>query len=199
MKIVLVRHGETNENASRCYLGHYDADLNEKGRQQLRLLTENLKAVTPITSIYSSDLSRALESAQIIGKEFQLTPIPVFPLRELNFGDWECKTYESILAKEHERLEKWLQDPCSIAPPNGETLLELGKRMDHWLNHSFPNMEQNETIIIVSHGGPIRWFLSKWVKGDPKEFWNVEGVGHGKGVIVDFNEQTRMFTLLNKL
>lgn len=93
----------------------------------------------------------------------------------------------------------WIQDPFTVAPPNGETLQQLGKRFDDWLDHQLLNINQNKTIIMVSHGGPIRWFLSKWVKGDAKEFWHVEGVGHGKGIIVDFNEQKKMFTLLNKL
>ncbi|MCM2532699.1 histidine phosphatase family protein [Neobacillus pocheonensis] len=201
MKIVLVRHGETNENAAHCYLGHFDAELNDNGRKQLSLFTEKLKQVTPIDSpsLYSSDLSRAMESAQIIGGEIQLRPVSEFPLRELNFGDWEGKTYDDIFLQDQKHLEMWIQDPFTVAPPNGETLQQLGKRFDDWLDHQLLNINQNKTIIMVSHGGPIRWFLSKWVKGDAKEFWNVEGVGHGKGIIVDFNEQKKMFTLLNKL
>lgn len=98
MKIVLVRHGETNENAAHCYLGHFDAELNDNGRKQLSFFTEKLKQFTPIDSpsLYSSDLSRAMESAQIIGGEIQLRPVSEFPLRELNFGDWEGKTYDDI-------------------------------------------------------------------------------------------------------
>lgn len=201
MRIVWVRHGETNENASRRYLGHFDAELNETGRQQLQSLTEKLNMILAgsITSVYSSDLSRAMESARIIGKQFQLNYLPVCSLRELNFGDWECKTYEEIMSDNQERLEMWVQNPYTVAPPNGETLLQLGERIDQWFDQILANKEQNETILIVSHGGPIRWFLSKWVMGDPKEFWNVEGAGHGKAIMIDFNEQTGMFTILNRL
>jgi broad specificity phosphatase PhoE len=71
--------------------------------------------------------------------------------------------------------------------------------MDEWLMRNLLNEQRNETIIIVSHGGPIRWFLSKWVKGDPNEFWKFEGIGHGKAIIVEFYEKTRTFTLGNKL
>lgn len=201
MKIILVRHGETDENAAHQYLGHFDADLNDHGRLQLRLFTEKLKDqyLPTITSLYSSDLSRALESAHIIGEDFQLIPVSVCSLRELNFGDWECKTYDALFSQEKELLEKWIQDPFYIAPPNGETLLQLGKRFDDWLHQLLSTIGPNETIVIVSHGGPIRWFLSKWVKGDVKEFWQVEGARHGEGLIVEFDKQTRMFTLINKV
>lgn len=201
MRIILVRHGETDENAAGCYLGHTDAKLNSNGRQQLRRLIDSLKELDRqnTSSLYSSDLSRAMESAHIIGEELQFPPISVFSLRELNFGDWECKTYAALNLQEKEQLEKWIQDPFSNAPPNGETLLELGKRFDDWFLQRLSNTEPNETIMVVSHGGPIRWFLSKWIIGDAKEFWNVEGVGHGKGLVVEYNERTRMFTLMNKV
>ncbi|MEH7119558.1 histidine phosphatase family protein [Neobacillus vireti] len=197
MRLIVVRHGETNDNAARRYLGHFDAPLNQQGRQQLKVLSEMLKRTEPqpISAIYSSDLARAVESAQIIGNEFQLRPIAIFALRELHFGDFDCKTYEEIRQEDPERLEKWIQDPYLVAPPNGETLSQLGKRMDNWLETILSAEQPTGTIMIVSHGGPIRWFLSKWVKGDLNDFWNVKGLGHGKAVIFEWNEQTRKFTL----
>lgn len=202
MKMILLRHGETEENAAHCYLGHYDAPLNETGRSQIRSLSKRLKLVAPRnnTFLYSSDLSRAMESAQIIGKELQLTPsVPVFAWRELNFGEWECKTYDTIFSQDQERVEKWICDPFRLAPPNGETLQQLGKRIDDWLVRLLEKGNRDETIIIVTHGGPIRWFLSKWIKGDINEFWKVTGSGHGEGISAEFNEQTGKFTFLNKL
>ncbi|WP_176541067.1 MULTISPECIES: histidine phosphatase family protein [unclassified Bacillus (in: firmicutes)] len=201
MRIILVRHGETDENAARRYLGHFDAALNQQGRKQLKGLSEILKRTEtqPISAIYSSDLSRAVESAQMIGNEFQLRPKPIFALRELHFGDFDCKTYEEIRQEDPERLEKWILNPYMVAPPNGETLLQLGKRVDDWLEAILTTEQPTGTIVIVSHGGPIRWFLSKWVKGDPNEFWNVEGLGHGKAMLMDWNEQKRIFTIGKKL
>jgi alpha-ribazole phosphatase len=200
MRLILVRHGETNENAAKRYLGHYDAELNQKGQQQVMSLSETLKRTEtqPITAIFSSDLVRAVESAQVIGNEFQLRPIPIFALRELDFGDFDSKTYEEIRQKDSERLEKWILDPYMIAPPNGETLMQLGKRVDDWLETILTTEKPTGTIVIVSHGGPIRWFLSKWVKGDLNEFWNVEGLGHGKAMVIEWNEQKKLFTLANK-
>ncbi|NRD79193.1 histidine phosphatase family protein [Bacillus sp. BRMEA1] len=199
-RLILVRHGETDENSYHYYLGHYDAELNDKGRKQLRVLTSKLKNKgEQIDVIYSSDLSRANESARMIGEEFQVKPLPVFSLRELNFGDWDCKTYEDIKLDDQNQLEMWVNNPYKTAPPNGESLLQLGERIDNWLQQICSTKGRNETILIVSHGGPIRWILSKWVMGDSNEFWKVEGVGHGKGIIIDFDQQTGIFTIVDRL
>lgn len=192
MKLIFIRHGQTDENAAHCYLGHYDASLNETGREQLIELATQLKhSILTNGILYSSDLSRTMESAQIIGSALQLEPIPVFALRELDFGDWDCKTYETITEKEAERFEKWIYNPFEMNPPNGETLHQLGIRFDRWLNETL--LHTYETIIVVSHGGPIRWFLSKWIQQDKNEFWNVKGIKLGKGIVAEFDTQTRTF------
>ncbi|WP_416828833.1 histidine phosphatase family protein [Ectobacillus polymachus] len=199
MKLVFIRHGQTNENAAHCYLGHYDAPLNETGREQLSQLAIQLKGKIPIGKgkIYASDLARTMESAQIIGSALQLNPIPVVALRELDFGEWDCKTYEMITEKEAERFETWIHNPFEISPPNGETLHQLGERFDTWLEEALLHTE--ETLIVVSHGGPIRWFLSKWVRQDENEFWNVKGIKNGKGIVFEFDAKTRIFSYVDDI
>lgn len=202
MKIIFVRHGETNENAKHCYLGHSNPPLNDHGREQIRQFTKQLfqdlfYKKTP--SLYSSDLERAQESARIIGSRLKLSPTPIFSLRELNFGDWECLTYQHIFDQNPELLTAWIDDPFSEAPPNGETLTQLGLRFDGWFEQLLHQTAQDETIIIVCHGGPIRWFLSKWHLGDRLQFWKVEGLKHGTGISVDYDQQTQAFTNLKPI
>lgn len=197
MRIIFVRHGETDENAARCYLGHSDPPLNDHGRKQimdlsLQLLQDDTNE--KITSIYCSDLGRAQETAQMIADLLNLIPVPTFSLRELNFGDWEGLTYEEILAQNPVELNVWITDPFTVAPPNGETLAILGARFDKWVKQVLALTGANDRIIIVSHGGPIRWFCSKWLLGDEKQFWTVEGVKHGAGLEVQYDKQTGEFT-----
>ncbi|MGJ7919215.1 histidine phosphatase family protein [Neobacillus sp. LXY-4] len=197
MRIVFVRHGETNENAAHCYLGHSDPPLNDHGGKQiidssLQLLQDDTNE--KFTSIYCSDLRRAQETAQIIGDFLNLIPVPTFSLRELNFGDWEGLTYEEILGQNPVELNAWITDPYTVAPPKGETLAILGARFDKWFNQVLDQIDTNERIIIVSHGGPIRWFCSKWLLGDEKQFWIVEGVKHGAGLEVQYDKHTGEFT-----
>ncbi len=200
MKLIFVRHGETNENAAHCYLGHTDSPLNDAGRRQIGLIAEQFlqkRFDIKRTLLFSSDLLRAQESAQIIGNCLKLSPTPDFALRELNFGDWECLTYDQIMERESVALTRWIDDPFNEAPPNGESLAELGARFDAWLEQILSLRGQEDVLIIVCHGGPIRWFSSKWLEGDTAKYWQVEGVKHGAGLAVEYDKRTREFTRIN--
>lgn len=201
MRIIFVRHGETDENAAGAYLGHYDAPLNEHGRQQIYHLSKKLNGEfqEEISSLYSSDLSRAQETAQIIGSSLKLIHAPIFALRELNFGDWECLTYELIKAQDLPLLSSWIENPFEVAPPRGETLTQLGTRFDAWFEQILLQTKQDEAIIIVSHGGPIRWFCCKWLEVDTKKYWQVEGLKHGTGLAVDYDKRTNKFTRIHSI
>lgn len=194
MQIVFVRHGETDENAAQTYLGHTDASLNDHGRDQIERLTPQL--VGEWDTFYSSDLKRCRETASIIAKNLNLkqTPTLVPALRELNFGAWECRTYEQIMADDHVQVTAWIDNPFEMAPPNGETLVQLGVRFDEWFEQLLQQAHLDEKIMIVCHGGPIRWFKSKWLLGDPKQFWYIDGIKHGHGLLVHYDKNGKQFT-----
>ncbi|AGK52179.1 histidine phosphatase family protein [Bacillus sp. 1NLA3E] len=197
MQIIFVRHGQTDENAANRYLGHTDPSLNDLGRQQIVNFTKQFPVYFSenITSFYSSDLKRAQETAQIIRTSLLLNPpTPVPSLREMNFGDWECMTYERIMETNPVLVTSWVDNPFEVSPPNGETLLALGARFDTWLKQILHQAGDVENILIVCHGGPIRWFRSKWLQGDPKQFWNIEGIKHGTGIVVQYDKQTQEFS-----
>lgn len=197
MQIILVRHGQTNENLARTYLGHTDASLNDHGREQIVGFSKRMKeTLHECNHFYASDLIRCQESAAIIAKNlnWKAAPSLVPALRELNFGAWECLTYERIMADDPARVTEWIDNPFDIAPPNGETLIELGARFDAWFEQFTNQAEADAKILIVCHGGPIRWFISKWLLGDEKQFWHIEGVKHGYGLIVTYDKNQHQFS-----
>ncbi|HHW37362.1 MAG TPA: histidine phosphatase family protein [Bacillales bacterium] len=184
MRILLIRHGQTDENKQKCYLGHFDSPLNNTGRQQVEGLVKGLEELETRGVCYSSDLLRSVETSQIICNAFSLE-LKVYPdLRELHFGDWDCHTYDELNEKHSYSLNQWISNPFLYSPPNGETLAELGSRVDRWVKQIiFSN--SGEDCLVVSHGGPIRWILSKWLLHDEEQFWNVENIRHGEGLILD--------------
>ncbi|WP_147533601.1 histidine phosphatase family protein [Bacillus marasmi] len=198
MQIIFVRHGETDENVARKYLGHTDVTLNETGKQQVSRFSQVMKesCKIDISAIYTSDLIRCQETANIIATSLNLEHAPTLapPLRELNFGNWECFTYEQIMADDPIMATKWYDNPFEIAPTNGETLIQLGARFDTWFEQLLHQTDIDEKIMIVCHGGPIRWFTSKWLLGDEKQYWHVEGIKHGCGLIVGYNKNEKQFT-----
>jgi alpha-ribazole phosphatase len=186
---IWIRHGETEENRNRRYLGHYDAPLTEYGRQQAFAAAERLMS-EKIDYVYTSDLLRCRETAEIIAYSYGLQPICVPQLRELDFGEWDRKTYQEIMQTHRQTAEEWYNNPYSVSPPGGESLRQLGDRVGDWLCELEKKMHPNETAALVTHGGPIRWFLAAQVKGDPSAFWSAACPGTGGIFIVDKYRQT---------
>src|ERR1700704_4943984 len=100
-ELLLVRHGETDWNAEGKLQGHTDRPLNDHGRRQAQALAERL-AGNSIDAVYASDLSRARETAEMVGEKLGL-PVLVDPdLREKNWGNWEGLTSDQRLHIEFE-------------------------------------------------------------------------------------------------
>lgn len=171
----------------RCYLGHQDSPLTVTGNEQVAIAAEQLRKQIREKStarLYTSDLGRCVQTAAIVGRALGLEPELDSRLRELNFGQWDGKTYEEIMSSRNRTfLESWYKDPFENAPPEGETLNELGQRVDEWVEQTMASVHTNETIIIVSHGGPIRWFQSRWLRGDATTYWQTDHIPPGGTLI----------------
>ncbi len=155
-RIWLVRHGQTAWNEQGRFCGHTDIPLSPFGLRQAHKLASQLQH-KPITAIYSSDLSRARETAEIIAKK-RLINIFFSPAwREIYFGMWEGLTYDEIATSSHEQLG-FFTDPEHAAPPQGETLTEVLQRVIPAL-HEIMQREQHGEIVLVSHGGVLRGLL----------------------------------------
>jgi alpha-ribazole phosphatase len=157
-RVWLIRHGEPAEEArQRCY-GSLDVGLSEKGRSQMQEVARYLKS-EPLTSIYSSPRSRALEGARILGAA-RSHPVEVIDgFREIGFGDFEGLTYDEIAARYSGLYRKWMEEPTEVAFPNGESFDEMRRRV---LNafEAIRCKHEGETIAIVSHGGVNRIVLA---------------------------------------
>ncbi len=186
MKLVWIRHGETEDNRLRRYLGHGDPPLNDQGLAQAALLRDLLADVVP-AAVYSSDLTRCMQTASLIARQWDMIPVPVADLREISFGQWEGKTYEEIMLADGDRATKWYENPYEVAPPGGETLNEVGRRVDNWLERLLRASDRGDTVLIVSHGGVIRWFQYAWLARKEKGFWQSEGLTHGSALVAEWD------------
>ena len=137
--LLLVRHGETDWNAERRWQGHADVPLNERGREQARALAERL-AGESIDAIYSSDLSRARDTADIVGARLDV-PVAVDPdLREIDVG-----AVEGLTAEESEAFDGWQGEPHEA---HSQRVLAAINRI--------AARHPAERILVVTHGGSMR-------------------------------------------
>jgi uncharacterized phosphatase len=146
---LLVRHGETDWNFERRVQGHADRPLNETGRAQARALADELEA-EPIDVVYSSDLVRAHETARIVADRHGLEVVALPELREKHFGTWEGLTDDEVLTRFPEaRRGHW---------GDAETSEDVARRVLPALRR-IAEMHPAETVLVVSHGGPLRSVL----------------------------------------
>jgi broad specificity phosphatase PhoE len=149
--ILLARHGETDWNRDGRWQGHSDTPLNDAGREQAQRLASEL---SDVDAVYSSDLARARETAEIIaerlGAEVRLDP----RLRERGFGAWEGRTSAEIEAAFGDEHARWLAGD-SPGAADAERFDEFGARVQQFVAEVL-DRHADETVLVVAHGGSLR-------------------------------------------
>ncbi|MBP0620155.1 histidine phosphatase family protein [Cupriavidus consociatus] len=151
--LIVIRHGETAWNRERRLQGQLDIPLNETGRAQARALAAAL-AGEPIDAVYSSDLSRAMETAAPLAEALGLQICPDARLRERSYGTLQGKTYAEVAEDLPEDFARWQARVPDYAPPEGESLLGFHERtVDAVL--ALSRRHPGERIALVAHGGVL--------------------------------------------
>src|SRR5262249_24260627 len=137
---LLVRHGETDWNAESRWQGQADVPLNERGREQARALAEGLAAGARIDIVYSSDLSRARETGEILAGRLGLDLILEPDLREIDVGSRQGRTWMEI-----DDGPDWDGEPIeSHAGRIIDVLVRVARE------------HESARVLVVTHGGSMR-------------------------------------------
>ena len=158
MRLILVRHGQTEWNDSGRYQGQSNVPLSETGRHQAASLARNFP-VQQLDAIYTSDLERARETAEYVASKFDVSVIREKAFRELSFGDWEGLTYREISSRWPEEADKLFTAPDELVIPNGETFQELQKRALDKI-HLLYEKHIDQTVAIFAHGAINKTILA---------------------------------------
>ena len=151
--VYLARHGQSDWNAANRFQGHSDRPLTELGRGQAAALAEELESQEPLSAIYASPLRRALETASIVGARLGLEPVPVDDLREVDVGGWSGLSRNEVEERFPDAFRRWLDG--GEGWEDGETYADMATRVMEALRLIAENHPE-DTVLVVSHGGPIR-------------------------------------------
>jgi len=154
--IYLVRHGKTDDSGNRITGYRPGIYLNEEGVQQASLAGKFFESF-PIYAVYSSPLERAIETAQLVVKNHNLTIQPVEFLKEINFGDYQGKGNELQLDP---LWNKFLTTPTTMRFPNGESVYEAQSRIVEGLHDLCESSPSDAEILCISHCEVIRLAVS---------------------------------------
>lgn len=173
-----VRHGITQANREKRYVGWTDVPLASDTDKSLRELKKQLKQLK-WHKVFSSDLRRCRQTCTLLSQ----TAAADERLREMHFGAWEMQTYEALKADPHYRA--WLDDPYTVTPSGGESFDAFQHRIKDWLEEQLRSKD-TARILTVTHGGVIRQLLLEL--GAVQSFWEAS-VPHGKAVFVQMKKR----------
>ncbi|MGH2861956.1 MAG: histidine phosphatase family protein [Solirubrobacteraceae bacterium] len=158
--VLLARHGQTDDNLEPLRAqGFRDTPLNELGLEQARALAQRVATELELRSLWSSDLSRAAVTAEIVGRRIGLQPRLDPRLREGNRGDWEGRLFVDIAREEPDAYAAWRRGGADFRFPAGESLQEHSDRV--WDALEEIRASGPLPALVVCHRGSIRVVLCR--------------------------------------
>lgn len=157
LEIIVIRHAEPELKG--LYIGAgSDPALSQAGREQAGRLAEQLEQSAPEV-IIASPQQRAVQSARPLARRLGKDIVCMAEFSEIRFGDWEGLHWTEIQRRFPKEWTHWLKAPWLTAPPGGETLKDLHRRVTSSLIKILNHYKQTP-IVVFSHAGPIRSILA---------------------------------------
>lgn len=192
-RLVLVRHTEPEEDArGRCY-GRLDVGLSPAGLEHAARLVEELAGFAP-DAVYTSPRRRAIDTAGPIAAARGLAPVVDERLRELDFGDFEGRTYEEIERAEPELYRAWMDTPTEVRFPGGESYDDLRRRA---VAACDAIRGRHATSLVVTHGGVVRAAVATWLELPAASIFRLDQ-SYGGVTVVDWLDGTPLVRVLNR-
>ncbi len=171
-EIILVRHGETDWNASETFRGRADVDLNETGLLQAELLGEFL-GEEKIDLIFSSPLKRAVRTAEAIAKFQEIEVNTVENLIDFDYGEWQGLTLLEVKERYPELYQDWLDTPEQVRIPGGESLESVLSRAMPFVEDAVMRCGEGK-VALVSHRVVHKVLICALLGLDNANFWNIK-------------------------
>jgi alpha-ribazole phosphatase len=157
LRLILLRHGETDWNLESRYQGCIDTRLSAEGRAQAVAVARAL-ADRSLAAVYSSPLARALETAEAIARPHGLGVRAAPAFNEICHGAWEGLTVTEVEAAFPDLYARWQENPEAVTMPDGESLAQVQERVLGELSR-LRSFHEGETICLVSHDVPVRLLI----------------------------------------
>ncbi|MFN3814470.1 MAG: phosphoserine phosphatase PspA [Aquificaceae bacterium] len=194
VKLILVRHAESEWNPEGRYQGLLDPDLSERGRMQAKLLAEKLSK-EKIDVIYSSPLKRTYYTSIKIAEPKKLDVIKDERIREIDHGLWSGMLVEEVMERYAEDFKRWIDEPHTVEFPKGESLVSVQKRTKDFLE-DIKRKHWGQTVVVVSHTVPMRAMFCSLLSIDLSKFWSF-GCDNASYSVVNMEDRRNVILKLN--
>lgn len=175
-RVVLLRHGRTEWNATGRFQGQLDSHLDVMGKAQAAAAAVAVAPMQP-DAIVSSDLSRTADTAAIVAAEIGLEVVHDPRLREINLGAWQGLTRAEARERFPEEYAGW-QAGEDRRRGDGETYAEVGARASECVIEWLDRLGAGATLVAVTHGGTARATIGSMLGFDPDLYWRLAPLGN---------------------
>jgi probable phosphoglycerate mutase len=194
VKLILVRHAESEWNPIGRYQGLLDPHLSERGKQQAKLLAQELSKER-IDVIYSSPLKRTYTTALEIAKVKGIDVVKEDRIIEIDHGIWSGMLVEEVMEKYPEDFRRWIEEPHKVEFPKGESLKSVFSRVREFLD-DIKERHRDQTVVAVSHTVPMRAMYCALLGVDLSKFWSF-GCDNASYSVVHMEEHRNVILKLN--
>jgi probable phosphoglycerate mutase len=173
-RIIVLRHGQTDDNARGVWQGQVDSDLSPLGHEQARAAAGALAAYTP-SMVVASDLKRAAETGDEVARECGI-PISYDPRwREIHVGQWAGMTGDQVSSEFPEERLRHLRGEDFVRGVDGESLSDVAQRVRAALDDLLAGLPAGQTAVVATHGVTGRVVIAELVDLDRLTAWRVLG------------------------
>jgi len=184
--LIFVRHGESEGNKNGRYNGQLNLPLSDIGKSQAEKTAEFLDKFK-IDVIYSSDLSRAYDTALATSKRQNIPIISSKEIREIFGGKFEGLEYAKIKDIYPEEYNSWINDMANCQCPDGESVKDVYLRVSNKISDIVLNNKE-KTVLIVTHGLPLRIMSTVWYKKSLSEIRDFEWMKNASVTVVNYDD-----------
>lgn len=190
----LIRHPEPDEAVRGICCGSLDVPLSKKGIDQAQGVARWLSKQR-LDAIYTSPSQRCVDMARWIAASRSCSVESVDTLRELNFGDFEGRSYDDIAECYPDLYREWMERPTEVHFPNGESFRKMADRVNE-VTRGLVARRPNQHIAFVTHGGPIRIILGDVLGIEADRIFRI-GQSYGAINRVRYSENSAIVELMN--
>ena len=195
--IILLRHGQADNNTKKILAGRTPGiNLTEEGREQAKQAGEMLKDLN-ISAIYSSPIDRAMQTAEIVGKQCGVEPISDDRLIELDMGKFTMIPYDEIFEKHGNVFLKFYEGSLEISHNGVESFAEVQKRIFDMVDF-VKNKHKDENVVLVTHMDPIKAVIGKILSLKPEILFQLI-IANASLNIIKYDDQNYYLSSINSM
>ncbi|GAJ28205.1 histidine phosphatase family protein [Acidomonas methanolica] len=171
--VILVRHGHVEGIEPPRFRGRIDLPLTERGRRQAVATADFISSRWTASAIYSSPLSRCMDTAEAIAKKQTVPVLPLPDLLDIDYGTWQGRTRDEVKSAAPELFKAWMEQPHLTVIDRAETLQDVQAR----LIRAFDLMRRahpDGTVIAIGHDSTNRIFVSLALDLSLSHYWRLQ-------------------------